>query len=99
VIDPFGFVSFTVIFCHLSPYAPPAVGGGCWSQKARVTCWPTPTGLGAALMKAISGTLSGGVCALAFGKSAIEAVIESMKITQIAVANNLFLKICILFFS
>jgi hypothetical protein len=53
--------------------------------------WPTPTGLGAALMKANVGMFHAGVCALAFGTSRVEAPIEIVKNIAIAIAVVLFL--------
>jgi hypothetical protein len=44
------------------------------------------------------GTLIGGVCALAFGTSIVEAVIESIKNIAIVIAAILFFSVFILFF-
>jgi hypothetical protein len=98
VVVPSGKVTFTVISIHLSPYCPLAVGGGRLTQKLTRAVCPTPIGFGETLQKEYVGMLNGGDCALAFGISIIEAVIESVKNIAIVIAAILFLAIFILFF-
>jgi hypothetical protein len=54
-----------------------------------------PIGLGETLMKEYVGTFHPGVCALALGISAIEAVIDNAKNIAIAIAKVLLLAIFI----
>jgi cbb3-type cytochrome oxidase subunit 3 len=74
------------------------VGGGRLTQKLTRAVCPTPIGFGETLQKEYVGMLNGGDCALAFGISIIEAVIESVKNIAIIIAAILFLAIFILFF-
>jgi hypothetical protein len=58
----------------------------------------TPAGLGEALMKEYVGIFNGGVWALAFGISVIEAVIENVKSAAIRIAIVLLFSFCIFIF-
>jgi hypothetical protein len=69
------------------------------SQKLTVTDWPMPAGLGATLMKEMVGMFHGGECALVVGTSVNEAVIESIKNTEIVMAAILFFSVFIFLFS
>jgi hypothetical protein len=83
---------------YLSPYGPPAVGGGSLSQKPTVTDWPMPAGLGATLTKQYIWICHGGVCAPAFCISTVEVPIDAVKIAAIKIAIVFVFCFCIFLF-
>jgi hypothetical protein len=86
-----------VMFCHLSPVVPAAVGGGTLSQKTRSRGEgePIPHWLGEAVTYANVGMLHAGVCALAIGKANIAIAIVNAR-NRATVVAFLFFENCIL---